>query len=60
LTTVGPETGIVRLGDSRTLANGHDLRDGLRATPRRIPSHYGYDQQGSELFDAITQLPSTF
>jgi L-histidine Nalpha-methyltransferase len=60
VTTAEPVADIVRLGDSRTLADGHDLADGLRATPRRIPSHYGYDQRGSELFDAVTRLPEYF
>lgn len=42
------------------MANGRDLREGLHGTPRRIPSHYGYDRRGSELFDAITRLSEYF
>ncbi|MBV9058577.1 MAG: L-histidine N(alpha)-methyltransferase [Pseudonocardiales bacterium] len=55
-----PNVTILRLGDSSSLADGRDLRDGLHGIPRRIPSHYGYDRRGSELFDAITRLPEYF
>ncbi|WP_158893574.1 L-histidine N(alpha)-methyltransferase [Amycolatopsis anabasis] len=40
--------------------DGSDLRTSLRASPRRIPSYYGYDQRGSEIFDAITRLPEYY
>lgn len=55
-----PNVTILRLSDSSSLTDGRDLRDGLHGTPRRIPSHYGYDRRGSELFDAITRLPEYF
>lgn len=35
----------------------HDVRAGLLASPRRLPSHYFYDELGSALFDAICRLP---
>ena len=34
-----------------------DVRDGLRADQKRIPSRYFYDDIGSALFDTITLLP---
>lgn len=33
-----------------------DVLDGLRATPKRIPSKYFYDATGSLLFERITEL----
>ncbi|MGH8601607.1 MAG: L-histidine N(alpha)-methyltransferase [Gammaproteobacteria bacterium] len=60
MTYLEPKVTILRLGDSASMANGRDLRDGLHGTPRRIPSHYGYDRRGSELFDAITRLSEYF
>ncbi len=33
-----------------------DVVAGLRATPKRLPSKYFYDQRGSQLFDRICQL----
>lgn len=37
-----------------------DLRDALTAAPRRIPSKYFYDERGSELFEAICELPEYY
>jgi len=34
----------------------HDCLVGLRASPKRLPCKYFYDQRGSELFDRICQL----
>jgi L-histidine Nalpha-methyltransferase len=46
-------------GDRRT-----SFRDaavaGLRATPKRIPSIWLYDERGSRLFDEITRLPEYY
>lgn len=33
-----------------------DVREGLRARPRTLPSKYFYDARGSDLFDQITRL----
>lgn len=33
-----------------------DVRDGLTARPKELPPKWFYDERGSELFDAITQL----
>lgn len=37
-----------------------DVREGLSATPRSLPSKYFYDERGSQLFDEITRLPEYY
>lgn len=37
-----------------------DVRAGLTATPRTLPSKYLYDARGSQLFDEITRLPEYY
>jgi len=37
-----------------------DVRAGLTATPKRLPSKYFYDARGSELFEQITELPEYY
>lgn len=37
-----------------------DVRAGLLAYPRQIPSKYFYDEYGSQLFDEITRLPEYY
>lgn len=37
-----------------------DLRRGLSATPKYIPSRYFYDAQGSHLFEQICELPEYY
>jgi L-histidine N-alpha-methyltransferase len=37
-----------------------DVRRGLAARPRSIPPKYFYDEAGSRLFEAITQLPEYY
>ena len=37
-----------------------DVREGLSATPKRLPSKLFYDQIGSELFEQITELPEYY
>jgi dimethylhistidine N-methyltransferase len=37
-----------------------DVRTGLRANPKRLPSKYFYDEVGSALFDVITVLPEYY
>ncbi len=37
-----------------------DVRAGLTASPKRLPSKYFYDGLGSALFDAITLLPEYY
>ncbi|HEV3232333.1 MAG TPA: L-histidine N(alpha)-methyltransferase [Candidatus Dormibacteraeota bacterium] len=37
-----------------------DLRHGLRQVPKTIPPRWFYDDRGSELFEAITELPEYY
>jgi L-histidine N-alpha-methyltransferase len=37
-----------------------EVRAGLLARPRSLPSKYFYDDRGSELFEAITRLPEYY
>jgi L-histidine N-alpha-methyltransferase len=37
-----------------------DVIQGLRQTPKRIPSKYFYDERGSQLFEEITRLPEYY
>jgi len=43
-----------------TASFAQDVRDGLSATPKHLPSKYFYDELGSALFDAITLLPEYY
>ena len=45
--------------DSRRVM-AEEVRAGLSRTPRQLPSRYFYDARGSELFDAITELPEYY
>ena len=40
-----------------TIALARDVADGLRRRPKRIPALYLYDALGSQLFEAICELP---
>jgi L-histidine Nalpha-methyltransferase len=37
-----------------------DVRTGLTASPKALPCHLLYDQEGSRLFEAITELPEYY
>ena len=39
---------------------GKDVIEGLTKTPKSLPSKYFYDQQGSQLFEEICQLPEYY
>lgn len=39
---------------------GQDVRAGLSARPKRLPPKYFYDDRGSQLFDAICDLPEYY
>jgi len=40
--------------------DGKDVIEGLTKTPKSLPSKYFYDQQGSQLFEEICQLPEYY
>jgi L-histidine N-alpha-methyltransferase len=48
--------------DERDLARSlrADVRDGLTATPKRLPPKWFYDARGSLLFEEITRLPEYY
>jgi len=46
--------------DERRAAFRDAALSGLRATPKRIPSIWLYDETGSRLFDEITRLPEYY
>ncbi len=50
----------ITLGDLDPGAELAELRAALLERPRRIPSRYFYDRRGSELFEAITELPEYY
>ncbi len=37
-----------------------DVRSGMAATPKTLPPRWFYDEHGSQLFDAITELPEYY
>jgi dimethylhistidine N-methyltransferase len=42
------------------LSAAADIAAGLRAAPRRLPCYLLYDARGSQLFEAITELPEYY
>ncbi|HKT32846.1 MAG TPA: L-histidine N(alpha)-methyltransferase [Gammaproteobacteria bacterium] len=46
---------VPRAGDLRS-----EILAGLSATPKTLPAKYFYDERGSELFDAICELPEYY
>lgn len=44
----------------QTHSIAEDVVDGLTRNPKRLSSKYFYDQRGSELFDAICELPEYY
>jgi dimethylhistidine N-methyltransferase len=52
-----PEDGQASLADPNFRAA---VLNGLAATPRAIPARWFYDRRGSELFEAITDLPEYY
>ena len=50
----------VRGDDERTARMAEEVREGLTASPRWLPSKYFYDNRGSRLFEDITTLPEYY
>ncbi|HXY69550.1 MAG TPA: L-histidine N(alpha)-methyltransferase [Gemmatimonadales bacterium] len=46
--------------DERAARMAEEIRRGLTARPRRLPSTYFYDDRGSRLFEDITRLPEYY
>ena len=51
---------MLRTLDPQTLAFRDDVLAGLSAPIPAVPARWLYDHRGSELFDAITRLPSYY
>jgi len=51
---------LLRTLDPQTLAFRDDVLAGLSAPNPAVPARWLYDHRGSELFDAITRLPSYY
>jgi L-histidine N-alpha-methyltransferase len=47
-------------GDGFFAHMADDVREGLSATPKRIPPKYFYDEAGSDLFERITEQPEYY
>ena len=58
MTAPVPTVRDVREDVPRQLAD--DVREGLLARPKTLSSRWFYDQRGSELFEAITELPEYY
>ena len=56
LNQVGPAHG----DDAQAERMAEEIRAGLTARPRWLPSKYFYDDRGSRLFDDITRLPEYY
>ncbi len=50
----------VHLNNQDPAAIKEEIRTGLLATPRRLPTRYFYDDRGSELFEQICKLPTYY
>lgn len=51
---------ITKLDVRQTQTFAEDVLEGLRATPKRLPPKYLYDELGSVLFDAICLVPEYY
>jgi L-histidine N-alpha-methyltransferase len=51
---------IHTLGQDSRQAMSEEVRRGLTANPKWLPSRYFYDERGSELFEEITALPEYY
>ncbi len=51
---------IIEAMDNQRTAFGSDVRAGLSANPKTLPSRWLYDDRGSELFEEITSLPEYY
>src|SRR5215469_15069643 len=61
---ITPVTSRFEIVELPRAAAGHtfadDVRDGLSARQKHLPSKYFYDDLGSALFEAITHLPEYY
>jgi L-histidine Nalpha-methyltransferase len=55
-----PEIDVLLGPNDRRELLEHDVREGLAATPKRLATKWHYDEEGSRLFSAITELPEYY
>jgi L-histidine Nalpha-methyltransferase len=55
-----PAVDVLLGPDERRAALERDVREGLTATPKRLPPKWHYDAEGSRLFGEITRLPEYY
>lgn len=51
---------IITIEPTRSASFAQDVRDGLCAPHKRVPSKYFYDELGSAIFESITALPEYY
>jgi len=54
------EIAVLFSADERNTKLRKEVRQGLTSTPKELQPKWFYDERGSELFDAITQLPEYY
>lgn len=54
------EIAVLFSGEERNMELRAEARLGLTSTPKKLQPKWFYDERGSELFDAITQLPEYY
>jgi len=59
-TAAAPSIAVLLGPQDRLAALEHDVREGLTATPKRLPPKWHYDEEGSRLFSLITELPEYY
>ena len=59
-TAAAPSIDVLLGPQNRQAALEHDVREGLTATPKRLPPKWHYDEEGSRLFSLITELPEYY
>ena len=59
-TAAEPRIAVLLGPQDRQAALERDIREGLTATPKRLPPKWHYDEEGSRLFSLITELPEYY
>jgi L-histidine N-alpha-methyltransferase len=59
-TAAEPRIAVLLGPQDRQAALERDVREGLTATPKRLPPKWHYDEEGSRLFSLITELPEYY
>ncbi len=57
---VAGDAGLTVMGEKSQVEIAADVKEGLTARPKSLPCHLLYDEEGSRLFEAITELPEYY